>query len=289
MKYKYLIQAIELKYEETRNELSKCHVTIKEKHDILNNLKEYQKINLMRISKGFESFDETEYLTILENGDEEEIFQYEKQIFDLLTKRQRDNIIQYCTSLDNFENSTLDYDFEDIVNEQIDLQESQGYSEEFIEAIQGYWVNGWYEEMQHYLLDKNSLKNVRPDVREQIKQYTETMTNYLDNESIGIEYDTVLYRGGQWDTNLKVGDVKETELMFPTTYSKKYAEECRDEDSKYLIKIYAPYGTKGIMVDSPSLADELYDEYEFLMNKNQKYIVLDVNDADKTATIQMIN
>ena len=27
---------------------------------------------------------------------------------------------------------------------------------------------------------------------------------------------------------------------------------------------------------------------EVLMNKNQKYIVLDVNDDDKTATIQMI-
>ena len=174
------------------------------------------------------------------------------------------------------------------MNEQINLQEDQGYSEDFIEAIQGYWVNGWYEEMQQYLLNKNSLNNIRPDVREEIKQYTETMINYLNNESIGIEYNTVLYRGGRWDTNLKVGDVKETGLMFPTTYSKDYAEECRDDDSKYLIKIYAPYGTKGIMVDSPSLADELYDEYEFLMNKNQKYIVLDVNDDDKTATIQMI-
>lgn len=188
----------------------------------------------------------------------------------------------------NYENNTPDYDYETIMIEQMEIQENQGYSDDFIEAIQDYWTNGWYSEMQQYIHDPKTIENLRPEIRDEIQYYTNIIIDYLNNEAPGIEYDTVLYRGGRWNTNLKKGDIEETKILYPTTYSREYAEECQDNDQKYLIKIYAPYGTKGIMINSPSLADDLYDEAEFLMNIGQKYMILDVDHDQKTATIKII-
>ena len=237
------------------------------------------------------------YHNLLKSGVEEDIFDYERQIFDNLTKKRRNNILEYLTSFDDGE-----YAMDDDVGYPNDergeseywqqqTQEKQGYSDDMIDAIKRFWTNGFYEDIQNYIRNKTVYENYPDSIQEGIKHSANTLLDYIEN-SVGLDESTVLFRGGHWDIGTQVGDVKSIPLLNSTSYSKDTANalglESEDNPNRYMITVYAPKGTKGCMVNAPSLS-HTFPEHEYLLNKGQKYIVLDVNDNDKTASILLIN
>lgn len=99
--------------------------------------------------------------------------------------------------------------------------------------------------------------------------------------------DTVLYRGGRLDDGVN-GEFK---TFNSCSYNKNVAENFR-RDGEYLIKIYAPKGTKGIADKGRDFGFEnnMYvdTEHEFTIGRNQKYVVLEKNDEEMTATIVLV-
>ena len=294
VKYKTLLRIIE-------EDVKKCHTTIKEMHQLLDKMDLQTKHMLLRYALGMDYFDNDgiyEYAIVLRNGTPEEIFDYERQIFDNITKKRRENLLEHCEDF-NTSDYKEDYDVGypsnrrgDIEQQQEQIQEQRGYPEGLKEAVNLYWTNGFFAEMQDVAEDGEFDKYPVPQAYEQdIKDSVNTMQDYIDN-SEGLEYDTVLYRGGHWDEGTKVGDVKTTPVMNSASFSERtaYTVGIADQGKMdgYLIKIYAPKGTKGLMVNAPSLASD-FPEHEYLLGKGQKYIVLDVDDAERTATIKLID
>lgn len=305
VKYNRIIQAID-------NYVQKCGPTLDEMKILLDGWSISQKKTLLYY--GLVGFDEKQYDSLLENGSDEEIFEYEREIFENLSKSRWNNLLTYCNdfqekdyNIDEQFKYTLDADAifiepikkKGVVEQQQDkLQESKGYSDEFINAINRDWTGGHYEAIQDSILNDKELDVKKiykhylysDEELERIKKSPKIIEDYIKN-SEGLVTDTVLYRGGHWDIGLKVGDVKKFPLLLSASYNMDTAQTLginweEKKNNRYMIKIYAPKGTKGCNVDAPSLS-HLY-EHEYLMDKNQKYVVLNVNDDDKTASILLI-
>ena len=281
--------------------VSKCSITIREMHSLLEKWSSVEKETLLYY--GLDNFDEEEldkYHFLLQEGSDDEIFDYEKQVFDNLTKTQRENLLTYCTDFqekDYKEDFQLNYPTSycgEMETAQIKLQEEKGYPKGFEEVMDLYWGGGFYQEIQDYILKgKMPPKSFPKSVRDNVINSAKSIMDYIDS-SEGLMEDVILWRGGHWDENLKVGQVKELPCLNSTSYQKDAAETVgiKDEPLKdnYLIKIYAPKGTKGCCADTDSLIIDC-PEHEYLLNKNQKYIVLGVDKSTKpkTATIKLIN
>lgn len=294
VKYYTLLKAME-------DYVSKCSITLTGMHVLLDTWSSTEKETLLYYGvKGFDEKELDNYHKLLDNGSDEEIFEYEKQIFDNLTTTQRDNLLKYCT---DFMESDYKQDPQhkypsfargDLERNQEKAQEKGGYPDDLPEAMDLYWGGGFYQEMQDYLLKgKEPSKSYPESVRKNIKGYSELIMDYIGS-SDGLLEDTILWRAGHWDDNLKVGQVKELPCLNATSYQKDVARDIGidSEPSKdnYMIKIYAPEGTKGCYADAPSLIQQC-PEHEWLLGKNQKYIVLAVDKSTepKTATIKLIN
>lgn len=115
----------------------------------------------------------------------------------------------------------------------------------------------------------------------------------LDNmieKSPPLQQNTVLYRVGFFDENLKPGETGKFKSYTSTSFNsyvakngiKKYAGFNPSKDS-YQLKIYAPEGTKGVV---PCHNTGCRDwQSEFTLGRNQKYVVINVDHYKKTAEI----
>jgi hypothetical protein len=56
---------------------------------------------------------------------------------------------------------------------------------------------------------------------------------------------------------------------------------------KYEIKIYAPKGTRGVVLDNENLGCS-NTASEFLLDKNQKYVVLSKDDSHEPPTVEIL-
>lgn len=281
------------------NEYCKTHFTNEQKQEILNNLSIEEKKLLLRCATGFETFDEAEYDYGLENGTQEELFEYERPIFDNLGQRQRKRLLENCKNFnpnDYVDDNKMNYPtlFKgDIETNQSIMQDDQGYPEGVQGTIRKYWTGGHFDKIQQTFLD-GSMDNVN-DLGDATGFETQAfiMKDYIENVSPPLQADTVLWRGGHWDTDWKIGDVVTTPVFNSTSFSADCANEIgivsqSNKKNPYMIKIYAPEGTKGMCVNTDDLS-YLYPEHEFLLGPNQKYIVLGVDDENRTASIKLIN
>lgn len=291
VKYKNIIQVI-------NDYCSKTHFTNAEKKELLNRLSVDEKKLLLRCATGFETFNEEEYDYGLKYGTDDELFNYERPIFDNLGQRQRKKLLENCKGFnpnDYVEDNKMNYPtlFKgDVETNQSIMQDDNGYPEGVKSSILKYWTGGQFDKIQQTFLDGN-MDNVH-DLGDAMGFETQSfiMKDYIENVSPHLQSNTVLWRGGHWDNDLKVGDVMTTPAFNSTSFSADCANEVgiksQHKENAYMIKIYAPDGTKGMCINTDDLAYE-YPEHEFLLGPNQKYIVLAVDDEAKTASIKLIN
>ena len=110
------------------------------------------------------------------------------------------------------------------------------------------------------------------------------------DRSGGLQEDTILYRGGEFPFNMIPGMKGKFPCFSSTSYRKETAEAFQD-GGEYLIKIYAPKGTRGLcgggkLGGNFPIGDE--SEHEFTLGKGQEYIVLNRDDWNKTVEIILI-
>ncbi len=110
-------------------------------------------------------------------------------------------------------------------------------------------------------------------------------------KSPSLQENTLLYRNGQLPLDIEVGDHGKFKSFLSTSYNDFIAFEDvptgdwtqGSKDHRYNIRIFAPKGTKGIVLNRHNNCKNW--QSELLLDKGQRYVVLAKNDDDMTADI----
>lgn len=110
--------------------------------------------------------------------------------------------------------------------------------------------------------------------------------------------DMVLYHGGKWDDSLNVGDKGVFEGFTSTSLQKCIANRFSEGDGvakynekQYVVKIYAPKGSKGAYISTESLDMEhgaKWNQHEIVLDRNQKFVVISRDDDKKEVEILLL-
>lgn len=121
-------------------------------------------------------------------------------------------------------------------------------------------------------------------------RYTDAFINHMiediDNcieEAPPLQEDTILWMGREFDETLEVGDKSSYDGFCSSSFQERIADNHSGYGEKYKVKIKAPKGTKGVCI---AYAEE--EEHEFLLGRNQRFIVEEIDTVNKTATIRLI-
>lgn len=136
-------------------------------------------------------------------------------------------------------------------------------------------INGSIYKTDYY----KERKRNNPNIDEWVNMRKENLDSAIDR-SPPLDIDTTFYRYGDFPSGLRVGDTGKFKGYTSTTYQEKTAERFKDgydhdSSGRYKITIKAPKGTKGVLLNDTF---EGVKEHEFLLGRNQKYMVLEVND-----------
>lgn len=115
-----------------------------------------------------------------------------------------------------------------------------------------------------------------------IDHMIEDIDNRID-DAPPLQEDTILWMGREFDETLEVGEESSYDGFCSSSFQERIADNHSGYGEKYKIKIKAPKGTKGVCI---SYAEE--EEHEFLIGRNQKFIVEEIDTVNKTATIRLI-
>lgn len=120
------------------------------------------------------------------------------------------------------------------------------------------------------------------DDQEYYDEFVEGLDKVIE-KSPPIQVPTTVYRGGRFPQGMKIGDHGVLKGYTSTSYNPNTARgfKATDED-RYLITIRVAKGTKGVLFNEQF---ETFTESELLVGRNQKYVVLNVNDDAKEVEI----
>ncbi len=138
------------------------------------------------------------------------------------------------------------------------------------------------------------LKDSKFDSIEEIKEADSIMENFIKKNK-GLKENTILWRGEEKPgiSNLEVGKTYTWKSYSATSFDgniskEKYANISNVNEIKpILYMIHAKKGTKGAALDE-KLHDDPSDDWEFLLNKNQKFKVLKITDKRAYDLIDII-
>jgi len=176
---------------------------------------------------------------------------------------------------------------------QIEEQSKVDLSDDEIDYVYDYTDEG-YCRVNPMLWDNDDWHDALNEgyVLESDVKYYEEEASVLDSiiEKVPrLTQDTILFHGGMFDGNLKVGDVSNWKGFMSTSYDEDVSKNIFTgnnlESPEYLVKIYAPKGTKG-MVITGELGQG--NEHEFLLKSNQRFQVLSVNPDTLEAEILLL-
>ena len=107
---------------------------------------------------------------------------------------------------------------------------------------------------------------------------TNALIKYI-NQSEGLWEDSILYHGGgllRTDEGSNIGSIHK---IMSTSFSEEIADKFKKD--KYMTKIYAPQGTKGLYTDSMG-------EDEFTLDEGTRFVQLSRDDKNKTAEVLLL-
>ena len=188
----------------------------------------------------------------------------------------------------------------ELQQKQEELQSNVDYTYED-KCVLNYYGNSSFGLINDYLWDNLYLNNLIFDINgnpikkdlflyagdevihKSIPEQVKILSNIID-KSPRLQKDSILYRAGHWSPGMKPGEHGTLKGFSSTSFNQEVSKEWKTfKEDKYLMRIYAPKGTRGVVLtEDNSLADW---QSEFLLDKNQKYIVLSQDDANKTVDI----
>ena len=165
---------------------------------------------------------------------------------------------------------------------QIHEQEKVDFTDDEIDYIYDYTDEG-YSRVNPMLYDNDDWHRAIDNgwVIESDIEYYEDERKHLDSaieKAPRLTQDTILFHGGIFDGDLKVGDVSNWKGFTSTSYDESVSRDVftgnNYENPEYLVKIYAPKGTKGVVITG-ELGQGM--EHEFLLKENQRFQVLNID------------
>ncbi len=130
--------------------------------------------------------------------------------------------------------------------------------------------------------------------KEQIINEVETLIKDLDSamgKMPGLTQDSTIFRAcDTFSGTLRPGDISSFKGYGSCSFQEESAKGFHD-DGRYMLKILAPKGQKGVAMNAKNdgvRITHLTHEHEFLLPKNQKFQVLEVDHVEKTATIVLL-
>lgn len=157
--------------------------------------------------------------------------------------------------------------------------------------------------VNHYSVNDYKLINGKLDPTGEYGDYYEKhtgMSGYVDDniewidqaieKSPSLLKDTVVYRYGALPHDISEGDVGKFKGFTSTSFQEGTVEKFKngyygDLDTRYKLKIYAPKGTRGVLVNDTF---EAVKEHEWLLPRNQRYYVVSVNHDTMEAEILLL-
>lgn len=178
---------------------------------------------------------------------------------------------------------------------QIASQQSIQMSEKEIESINCYYGIHSIDIKGYFLNDADfrgrywsKSKTGRKEYIKKIKEWVKDIDSLME-KSGGLTQDTVLWSGREEEIflDLEPGSIAQWKHPVSTSYKNSVGDNYQYDD-RYLVKILAPKGTKGIAANDPRLAG-LIREHEFTLPRNQKFMVKEIDHKKKHVTIVLID
>ncbi len=178
--------------------------------------------------------------------------------------------------------------FEDHSREQNDFQyedKNGGFTDDEITAVET-WGDEGYEDINGKIYNTDDYQESIENgwvTDEDIDEWIENIDSAIE-KSPNIPVNTVLFREGHWVKGIMKGDIIEQKGYASTSYDEEEATGWGGSN-RYNIKYYVPKDTKGLWLNAPFAN---LDEAEYLISRNIRFYVLDVNDDRKTASIVVL-
>lgn len=209
-----------------------------------------------------------------------------------LTKVKEKLHDKLTTAPKRFKPSNYKVDTDDkLLKKQNEIQNKVNYTGDEKQSM-SFWQGDGYSEINGKIYNTESYQGIC-QYAEDIQRYNKELDTHMKNidsaidKSPGLAQDTILYRGGHWDTTLKKGDKGTFKGYSSTSYSNEdmgmfsgFGEE------RYTMEIYADKGTKGISINDTF--GGLSGEKEFLLPRNQNYEVIEVDNKNRVAKIHLL-
>ena len=96
----------------------------------------------------------------------------------------------------------------------------------------------------------------------------------------------VYYRGGKLDENMEVGEIGKFDAPTSTSYRESTAKNFVEE-GEYLMEVYAPKGTKGVVVNDGRFHKHS-SSHEYTLKPGQEYVILEIDRVNKKAKILLL-
>ena len=162
------------------------------------------------------------------------------------------------------------------------------FLDEKAKRIIGQWSSRYYQGLNEYIRGL-----IRPS-HNKIKEYEnfrKELSQLIESTS-GLEENTVLFRGEKEvdvESRFRIGEENVFSGFISTSFSEKKALNFSRTlfEKGYLIKIRAKKGTKGIAINGEEVGS-FKNQFEWLLDDNQKYISLNVDEKNKIIEIELL-
>ncbi len=220
-----------------------------------------------------------------------EMFQFERRIYDGYKKQDSMKIDYDESEYDIEDQMPISSEILELEQAQIESQKNLNLSEDEVSCLNFYFGNG-SEEFNSRLYGGKQWNSLEPQYQRfyegKYKDIDNTLHKAIDR-SDGLLQDTILFHGSKFDVTKTVGD----DIKFNGYVSATFQEDiARDFDSVskkpfYVYKMLLPKGTKGICGNDRSNGSlKTYTkEHEYLLDKGQKYKIVDIDYETHTVTL----
>ena len=176
---------------------------------------------------------------------------------------------------------------------QIEAQRKIEFNEKDIQGMD-YHLGPNYTDLTGYIFKSKSFQEVLDripseegrkmfvdNIKEKLKQIEDIM-----EKTPGTLENTVYYRGGKLDENMEIGEIGKFDAPTSTSYRESTAKNFVEE-GEYLMEVYAPKGTKGVVVNDGRFHKHS-SSHEYTLKPGQEYVILEIDRVNKKAKILLL-
>lgn len=150
------------------------------------------------------------------------------------------------------------------------------------------WSSRYFKPLNEYI---RGIINPSIDKIREFEKFRENLSDLIESTN-GLEVDTILFRGEKdvdVESRFRVGEENTFSGFVSTSFSIKTAKRFSKSlnNNGYIIKIRAKKNTKGIAINGEEIGS-FKNQKEWLLNEDQKYITIDVDEKNRIIEIELL-